>query len=306
MDFLPNMRWQPLGRIFEPQPNSWMKSHAMVPTVMHVGGSTFRVYYSARDHENRSVMGWFEADADAGWQITRQCANPALLPGDDGCFDDSGAQAHWLLEVGNELWLYYVGWNLGGRMPFYNNIGLAASTDGGLSFQRKTRGPIIPRDDPDPIFLTTPSVLHEDGVFKMWYSSCLEWKPAAEGPQHQYTVHYAESRDGWTWQKHGPPVLPLLSPDEYALARPYVVRTTNGYGMWFCSRGPYYKIQYAESRDGISWARREYGGLDRGGDGDWSAAMTAYPCVFEHGGKLFMLYNGNDYGRTGIGIAVAQ
>jgi hypothetical protein len=31
--------------------------------------------------------------------------------------------------------------------------------------------------------------------------------------------------------------------------------------------------------------------------------MVAYPLVLRHGDRLHMLYNGNDYGRTGIGLA---
>jgi hypothetical protein len=33
---------------------------------------------------------------------------------------------------------------------------------------------------------------------------------------------------------------------------------------------------------------------------------VTYPIVFEHRGRWQMLYNGNDYGRTGIGLATAD
>ena len=32
--------------------------------------------------------------------------------------------------------------------------------------------------------------------------------------------------------------------------------------------------------------------------------MVEYSCVFNHGDYKFMLYNGNDYGKNGIGYAV--
>jgi hypothetical protein len=32
--------------------------------------------------------------------------------------------------------------------------------------------------------------------------------------------------------------------------------------------------------------------------------MIEYPCVFERMGRLFMLYNGNGYGKSGVGLAV--
>jgi hypothetical protein len=34
--------------------------------------------------------------------------------------------------------------------------------------------------------------------------------------------------------------------------------------------------------------------------------MIAYPCVFRQGGQWQMLYNGNGYGESGIGHAVAD
>jgi len=34
--------------------------------------------------------------------------------------------------------------------------------------------------------------------------------------------------------------------------------------------------------------------------------MIEYPYVFEHKGERYMLYNGNGYGKTGIGIAVLE
>jgi hypothetical protein len=38
----------------------------------------------------------------------------------------------------------------------------------------------------------------------------------------------------------------------------------------------------------------------------WDSEMIAYACVFKHGNKWHMLYNGNGYGKTGIGYAVCE
>ncbi|MFM8395102.1 MAG: hypothetical protein ACKOB4_14370, partial [Acidobacteriota bacterium] len=38
----------------------------------------------------------------------------------------------------------------------------------------------------------------------------------------------------------------------------------------------------------------------------WDDEMIEYPFVFEHRGRLFMLYNGNGYGRTGFGLALLR
>src|SRR5438477_7761005 len=126
MDIPTRFAWRKLGRIFTPPKNDWTVSHAMVPTVRPMSASIYRVYFSGRDGQSRSVFGWYEADAEAGWRVVRMCEHPALSPGADGCFDDSGVTGCWLLDVNAEWWLYYVGWNRGHRVPFYNSIGLAA------------------------------------------------------------------------------------------------------------------------------------------------------------------------------------
>ncbi len=84
-----------------------------------------------------------------------------------------------------------------------------------------------------------------------------------------------------------------------------MLRAGDGYEMWFSVRGDAYRLGYARSRDGLTWERRDAAaGLAPSAAG-WDAEMVAYPHVFEHGGRRHMLYNGNGYGATGVGSAVA-
>jgi hypothetical protein len=85
-----------------------------------------------------------------------------------------------------------------------------------------------------------------------------------------------------------------------------VVRDPDMYRMWYCYRGDRYRIGYAESPDGLVWQRKdEQAGIDVSSEG-WDSEMLAYPHVFDHEGQRYMLYNGNDYGKTGIGLAVLK
>jgi hypothetical protein len=73
--------------------------------------------------------------------------------------------------------------------------------------------------------------------------------------------------------------------------------------MWFAVRGERYVIRCAESADGRRWHRTDAAGLDPGTE-PWEDGMVAYPWIFDGDGMRYMLYNGNDYGRTGVGLAV--
>ena len=73
--------------------------------------------------------------------------------------------------------------------------------------------------------------------------------------------------------------------------------------MWYAYRGEHYRIGYAHSRDGIRWKRRDdLVGLELSPTG-WDSLAQAYPHVFVHEDHLYMIYNGNHYGKEGLGLA---
>ena len=77
--------------------------------------------------------------------------------------------------------------------------------------------------------------------------------------------------------------------------------------MWFSYRGgsgDKYRIGYAYSQSGKIWdLHLDEVGIDVSPNG-WDSEMIEYPFVFDHKGQRYMLYNGNDNGRTGFGFAV--
>jgi len=187
-------------------------------------------------------------------------------------------------------------------VPFYLAAGVAVSAGGG-SFVRRSAAPLLDRAPADPFLTASPFVSIEDGRWRMWYVSASEWRQGPAGPRHYYNIRYAESADGAAWTRDGTVCLDYATPEEYAFARPWVVREAGGYRMWFAVRGDAYAIGLAESADGVRWTRRAEGGLKGSGTG-WDSEMVEYPALFAHGGRHYMLYNGNGYGRTGVGLAV--
>ena len=138
----------------------------------------------------------------------------------------------------------------------------------------------------------------------MWYVSGVRWTIAQAETKHYYHIKYAESDDGLTWRRDGRVCIDFASADEYAIARPSVVRDADRYRMWYTYRGQSYRLGYAESRDGLVWERRDHeSGLEPSSEG-WDAEMVTYPYVFDLDGRRYMLYNGNGYGKTGFGVAV--
>jgi len=136
----------------------------------------------------------------------------------------------------------------------------------------------------------------------MWYGSNLRW--GSEQKDMAHLIKYAESNDAIHWKREGIIALPFKDDSEYAMSRPYVLKEKGLYKMWYSYRGKGYRIGYAESEDGVKWIRKDAEvGIDVSESG-WDSEMVEYPYLFEHQGLRYMLYNGNDYGKTGIGLAV--
>lgn len=297
--------WKKIGRICEAPGVAGSVSHAALPVVEVCGNLHCHVYFSTRDAEGRSRIGMGTLNLDAATPSLSVRREPVLLPGALGAFDDAGVTTSCLVIDRERRFQYYSGWTRGVSVPFYFFAGLAISNDAGRTYHRASPSPILERNEIDPYLTASPWVIREGGVWRMWYVSGTGWKYVDANPRHSYHIKYAESVDGIRWIRNGLVSIDFQSPDEYAIARPCVLKDADGvYRMWYSYRGDRYRIGYAESPDGFTWVRQdERAGLDVSDEG-WDSETVEYPLVFDTGGRRYMLYNGNGYGRTGMGLAV--
>ena len=299
--------WRKHGLIFRPDRSQrWMRTHAAVPTPMHVSGGIYRVYFSGRDEHNRSHVGFFDIDLDAP-DYTVTAPRLVLEPGPLGHFDADGVYAECAVRVGREVRLYTVGVTTSHTKPlFYASIGLATSKDEGTSFDKWSGGPIMARSGHDPCLVTAPFVMQDGDRWRMWYVSGTAWTEESHGLQSHYHVKYAESADGVSWRRDGRVCIDYSGPEETNIARLWVVREGDRYFGWYSASGPGgYRIGYAESADGLAWTRLDASAGITLSPSGWDSEAQAYPAVVHHGDRWFMFYNGNSFGRDGIGLAVS-
>jgi sucrose-6-phosphate hydrolase SacC (GH32 family) len=282
----------------------WAATHAALPVVEPVGPDRFALYLSLRDRDGRARIGRCTLTMAGRPRLEPLEAAPILDLGPLGAFDDSGVTSSSLVTWGADRFLYFTGWSRGVTVPFYLNASVAVSEDGG-PFERLSIAPLLERSHVDPFLTASPFVLVGHGRWRMWYVSATEWRSDSAGLRHYYHIRYAESGDGITWNREGHVAVDYASDEEHAFARPWVVHDEDRYRMWFAVRGDRYRIAMAESDDGIVWTRRDTLGLVAGAE-PWETDMVEYPCIFDWNGRRYMLYNGNDYGRTGVGLAVAE
>jgi len=300
------MAWEKIKQIFVANKESdWMYSHASNPVLWKFEGGIGRVFFSSRDKNSRSHIAYVDIDFENNFEVVKVSKEPVLAPGELGLFDDSGVVMGSFLKVGVTWYLYYLGWNLKVTVPWLNTVGVAKLNTQSNTFEKLSRAPMMDRSDVDPFSISYPSVLEDNGVYRMWYGSNLQWGSTQESMQH--VIKYAESTDGLRWERTGHIAVNLEHQNEFALSKPWVIKEGDIYKMWYSFRGnglvDTYRIGYAESIDGLNWIRKdEEVGIDVSPTG-WDSHMISYPCVFNWNNRQFMMYNGNHYGKNGFGIA---
>ena len=304
--------WEKKGRIYKVNGHlDWNKSHAQVP-VVDILSDRLRIYYASRNSEGISNASYIEVDKKNPQKILMESKSTLINLGNPGTFDDSGIMPSSIINVGTKKYLYYIGWTTRKTVPYQNAIGLITSEDDGKTFKRMSEGPIITVNNIEPYFSGTAYVNYDNGIYKMWYLSCIRWDYIDGKQEPIYNMKYAESKDGINWHQTGKVAIELEK-NEGGIVSASVIKENGIYKMWFGKRkiSDYrtnikntYRIGYAESADGISWTRKDaHSGIDVSENG-WDSNMISYPNIINVDNKLLMFYNGNGFGRSGFGYAV--
>lgn len=301
------MSWRKLGLIYVPDGTNHLgRTHASLPVPLQIEECVYRVFFASRDDRNYSHV--WSIDVELSHEkpkVLRRSTAPVLKPGPIGHFDDCGVYPSSIVKVDDILFLYYIGWVTGATSPvFYTNVGLALSEDNGETFVRYSPAPIIGRDGIDPWMVTSSFVLAEEASYKMWYVGGSHWDNEVSPWQSYYQIKYAESTDGISWNKTGHVCIPLTE-GEHHVSRTCVIPRKDGYEGWYgVNAGEGYRIGYAKSDDGLDWFRRdEEAGISLS-DFGWDSETQSYPYVMDSDLGRFMFYNGNGFGRSGLGLAI--
>ncbi len=109
----------------------------------------------------------------------------------------------------------------------------------------------------DDFKIGSPSVLEEDGIYRMWFRGCH-----FVGRDYGCAVGEASSSNGITWQKKKSPVLTLADPSESkGLHSVSVVKVGSQFVMFYSVSAdlfkarPFAKLFLATSPDGLTWKK---------------------------------------------------
>ncbi len=315
------MEWIKKGLIFNPLQHSLpnnCKEFAQSPQTL-VFDDFVRIYFSTRERDE--LTGKFLShiafvDFDKKFQHILKVSNKTVIPlGELGTFDEHGIFPVNILRHDQKIYAYTCGWSRRVSVSVETSTGLAFSDDDGITFKKAGAGPVVTASVNEPMLVGDSSVKFYDGIFHMWYIYGKKWIAANENepPARVYKIAHAVSIDGVNWQKEeGKQIIADILNEDECQALPTVLKIGNWYHMYFCFRQATdfrknaqrgYRLGYAWSDDLTNWLRDDSNaGIDISEQG-WDSEMMCYPHIFECDGTVYLLYNGNEFGRHGFGIA---
>jgi len=312
------MKWGKLGKIFDPLAHELFDDYigyAQSPQVL-IFNDFIRIYFSIRKQsENGKFISHIQY-VDMNKQFTKvlNTSRHEVIPvGDLGCYDEHGIFPINILDYDNKIYAYLSGWSRRVSVSVETGIGLAMSYDLGETFQRVGNGPVLSSSLSEPYLVVDGFVKNYDDLFHMWYIYGTEWtqKNINDQPERTYKIGHATSNDGISWKKDLKQIIPD-NIDYECQALPTVIKIKDRYHMYFAYRSTFdfrknsnnaYKIGYAYSDDLLNWIRDdENAGISLSEKG-WDSQMMSYPHLFECDEQIYMLYNGNEFGKYGFGIA---
>lgn len=306
-------RWKKLGLAGTPdhsQPEQF--SHCQLPVADIIGKDVVRVYYAGRTKDQVSHISYIDLQINGeDFKEIGRSQKPVLGPGPIGYFDQFGVYPSCIINHKGAKYLFYIGWIRGYEQPlFYAQIGLAVYSEKDKTFSRCKNIPVMGIGEHDPCLVTSPNVILDGEDFRMTYVSGFKWERGNDGKLKSfYNIKIAYSKDLYNWHRNGETAIDFKE-NESNIARSCVIRENEKYKMWFsyvsADLGKY-RIGYAEAENFLNWKRMDdHAGISIGESNDFDSEMICYPNIFELNKKKYLLYNGNQFGKDGFGLAIEE
>ena len=298
-------RRHPDSPVMEPSAEGTWDDAVISEAKIVFDGRSFHMWYAGRQRGPpglKTPMDVGYATSADGIQWTKHNANPVLVRGRLGSYDENMITAPYVLYDGKLFHMWFSAADFSGNW----SINYATSPDG-ANWHKVAENPLMEEshdDRWDAVYIAEPAVIFSGSSFQMWYNGASATTETLLGT--------ATSPDGihWSRAEENRPVLntgPDGAWDDFAIAQAHVLYDGEQYKMWYEGHsGESWRIGYATSSDGMRW-ERDAGNpiVDLGPEGAWDSKTVSEPYVLFDGQTYWLWHSGYDGRDYSIGLATA-
>jgi hypothetical protein len=298
------IRFRRLGKLFGPETflaQGIAITYTSNPVAYHLHGSLFRIYFNSRDTMNRSEVWSVDFDLQA-MQIVESSLKVQLdYRGKFPQYCQNGISLGSVFTLSNERFIGFMGWYVPHRKHWVGEIG-RLRIDSEFNLELFDSSPWIGISPDDPVSLSYPAVQEVKGGSDIWYGTTRTWDAGNGEMLHTLERSHLDHYGAITKTQA---VVPYQLGEAQAFSRPSLINAGGVTLFSYSFRGNQNKYQIAVRTMEAIGESVEFGepSVFSPGQIAWENEMVEYPYMVQYQGKIFMLYNGNSFGKSGIGLA---
>ena len=294
---------QKITNIYNPKyqkKNKYLQTHASHPTSLKIKKNIYKIFYCARDCYSKSSISSFYLNIDK----MKIFSNKRLVEFkyDQGVdFFKNGISLGNIYKYNGKSYLSFMGWGDNSKYPWCGSIGILEIKKN-FSLKLTSEEPLIFLED-DEISLSYPFIIQDEFYFHVWYGATTKWNPNKKFINHQ--IRYKKinilDRKIVDFKKN---VIPNHKIGN-CFSKPSIIKINDINILMLSyknSANSNYKIVFYKSLNLNDWELIKNDELTPS-NLKWENNMVEYGSFIKTNKGCFILYNGNDYGKTGIGIA---
>lgn len=291
------------------------------PQVLQFDGF-IRIYFSTRflDSSSKPVSKVEYLDFSKTWLCLDSSSKSLSIEKSVlGAYDEHGIFPFVPFRISEtEIFGYISGWSRRISVDVETAIGICRSLDNGETFSRIGNGPILAAGKGEPFLVGDPFIIDIGQQLIMYYIFGTSWISNPQNPtaplDRVYRIGLATSTDAINWERRNGNQIISCEEELECQALPSVTRFQDGWLMAFCYRNAHdfrhnkekgYRLGFATSFDGFNWSRlsgKEYT-VELA---DWNFEMQCYPNLYTSDDQIYLVSNGNQFGRDGFGLHVLE
>lgn len=269
------------------------------PVALNRSDSQIRIFFNSRDLKNRSSI--FSIDMhpktlEPNYEtVTLQHSH-----GTPDSYFSEGISIGQMFSLHGEKCISIMGWKNPDNEHWQGRIGYIR-IDRNANLDPLPLSPWMDLDNKDPISLSYPAIFEQDDTTFIWYGSTCTWD-AGNGEMLHILKEAILTKDGEIVKSDI--AVPYLLGSAQAFSRPAVIEIGTDRLMAYSYRGSNSKYRIGFMQMGEVGSASHLGGIPAflPTSNPWESEMVEYPSFFYYSDQLFMLYNGNSFGKTGIGV----
>jgi hypothetical protein len=294
-----NLDFRDRRLFFNPSSLGLHLSHCANPLIVPFMGERLRLFFNSRDRLQRSDIYSVEIDKESLRPIMATF-RLEVKAGAGNHFGLHGISLGSHFKYGSQSLLATMGWCIEygkhwhgviGRV-YLNNLAHVCHVDS---------TPWIDLNTDDPISMSYPAVFSDSHELLIWYGSTVTWDA---GNSEMLHILKESTTVGLSSKILSARHLPYVLGSAQAFARPSIIKIMDRLLMAYSFRGAQQRYSI-----GFVWlddlnTATHLNGLSGffPAEESWENEMVEYPFLFVHKEEVYMLYNGNSFGQSGIGI----